>query len=211
VNDPIVLRITRPYGTETEFLAAEAWTLDAKGAVLIDQPPLEPGTLVRFDIVLANGERLVRAEGRVVKAVSLTALRPGGLRVRFTRFGGNTKTLIDRVMLLKGQSSAAARSAPDASRPTAAPLAATEPPSPFASLPAPEPTSELRSSIRVATAESGFREEPGSAVGLLGASTGPSEQLQRALRDRPLRDIVAPDNRDELLARLRARKLPNAG
>jgi hypothetical protein len=166
LDDPVELRIVRPYGTENAFLEREAWTLDAKGAVLIDQASLEPGTLVRFDVVLANGERVIRAEGRVVKAIPATATRPGGLRVRFTRFGGSTKTLIDRVVAERRRN---------------------------ASAPPTEAGSEVRSSVR--------------AVPVPLAKPPPAESgtLQQALRERSVRQIVAPEHRDALLERLRRR------
>ena len=86
MSDPVILRINRPYANEHEFLTEEVWTIDSKGAFLIDQAALEPNTLVRFDLVLASGELLIRAEGRVVKFVESSEARPAGLRVRFTRF-----------------------------------------------------------------------------------------------------------------------------
>jgi hypothetical protein len=96
--DPIVLRLVRPYDSEEDYLAAEAWTIDAKGMLLVDQPVLPSGTVVRFDITLRNGAKVIRAEGKVVGVAAARRERPGGLKVRFKRFGGSTKTLIDRVV-----------------------------------------------------------------------------------------------------------------
>jgi hypothetical protein len=174
LDEPVVLRIVRPYATEDAFLAAESWTLDAKGALLIDQPPLEVGTLLRFDLLLSSGTRLVRAEGRVVKHIPRTPARPGGLRVRFTRFGGSSKALIDRVVLLRRQSTFTQSEAP----------------------------SEARSSVRATEAP----------IQLTAArpATGEPGTLQRALRERAVRQVVAPENRNELLARLRARARKSA-
>lgn len=90
--------MVRPYDSEEEFLAAEAWTMDTKGMLLIDQPVLPTGTMVRFDITLNNGSKVIRAEGKVVGVAAAKGGRPGGLKVRFKRFGGATKTLIDRVV-----------------------------------------------------------------------------------------------------------------
>ncbi len=179
--DPVVLRIARPYRTEQEFLAKEAWTLDAKGAFLVGQAPLEPGLLVRFDVVLANGERIIRAEGRVVKAVPATETRPAGLRGRFTRFGGSTKALIDKIVEERRRNASAppveappaetrssVRAVPE---PLPPPVRAVEPP------PAPRPS------------------QPPPETG----------NLQQALRERSVRQVVAPHNRDALLDRLRKR------
>ena len=41
---PLVLLIVRPYDTVDEYLAAEAWTIDARAMLLVDAPDLEPDT-----------------------------------------------------------------------------------------------------------------------------------------------------------------------
>lgn len=207
MDEPVVLRIVRPYATEHEFLAAEAWTLDAKGALLLEQPPLPAGVLVRFDVVLSNGERVVRAEGRVVKALPATAQRPAGLRVRFTRFGGPTKALIDRVVAERRQAAEAqgerAASAPPEARPAVPEQPARRPSEPYPA-PAPEP----RSSVR-ATAQAEELPRPPSSEA---SEPTDASALQRALRHRSVRQVEPPADRDALLERLRqrARRLSNA-
>ncbi len=217
MSDPVILRIVRPYATEDEFLAGDLWTLDAKSALLVGQPALDPGTLVRFDVVLSTGERVIRAEGKVVKYVEPAAARPGGLRVRFTRFGGSTKAFIDRaVELRRAASPTAPAEAPPAAAgtpevaaapPTAqsAPSAAPPPRSaPAHSAPAPArapsmaPTAEpavTRSSV-VASAEP----LPQSVRFAAGDGAG-----RQSLRARAVQVVAAPANRDALLQRLRSR------
>lgn len=96
------LRLARPYLSVEEYLAAEAWTIDAKGMVLVEQPKLPSGTIVRFEVVLASGEKPIRAEGRVIGFVKPTAERPGGVRVRFSRLGAQCKAFLDRVLATRG-------------------------------------------------------------------------------------------------------------
>ncbi|MFO7180410.1 MAG: hypothetical protein DIU78_017050, partial [Pseudomonadota bacterium] len=98
MRNPVVLHVVRPYPDENSFLAAEAWTIDVLGMVLIDQRALEPETPVVFDVALANGTKVIRAEARAEHAVPPSPGRPGGLRVRFRRYGSQTKAFIDRAV-----------------------------------------------------------------------------------------------------------------
>jgi len=66
--------------------------------LLIDQPALAVDTAIVFDVTLENGQKPIRAEARVVGHVEPTAEQPGGLRVRFRRFGAATKAFIDRAV-----------------------------------------------------------------------------------------------------------------
>jgi hypothetical protein len=115
VPEPVVLRIRRPYPTEEAYLAAEAWTVGHKSMILLGQAELEPGTLVRFDVSLESGPKLMRAEATVVGPVVPRAGRPGGLRVKYRRFGASTKAFIDRACEAAG--GAEEPSSPTAARP----------------------------------------------------------------------------------------------
>ena len=98
MKNPVVLHVVRPYADEREYLAAEAWTIDDRGMFLIDDHLLAPDTTVVFDIALANGIKVIRAEGRVERQVPAEGNHPAGLRVRFRRFGAQTKAFIDRAL-----------------------------------------------------------------------------------------------------------------
>jgi hypothetical protein len=98
VTTPVTLHLTRPYANVEEYLAAEAWSVDAHAMLLIDQPPLERDTAIVFDVTLADGSRPIKAEARVSRVVEATGDRPGGLRVRFKRYSAPTKAFIDRAM-----------------------------------------------------------------------------------------------------------------
>jgi hypothetical protein len=65
---------------------------------LIVDDVLAPETAVVFDVALENGVKVIRAEGRVEHDVPAEGTHPGGLRVRFRRFGAQTKTFIDRAV-----------------------------------------------------------------------------------------------------------------
>jgi hypothetical protein len=224
LSEPVILRVVRPYASEDEFLAGDLWTIDAKAALLIGVAPLEPGTLVRFDIVLSTGKLVIRAEGKVLKYVEPTPARPGGLRVRFTRFGGSTKAFIDRAVQLR-RASAPAPARPESATPAAstpelvaspasAPSVPAEAPAPSppagsaptpsaprASGPAPrasEPAEPERRSGVAASAEP----FPQSLHAAAGSALGERRQV---LRDRAVQHVSPPPNRDALLERLRSR------
>jgi hypothetical protein len=99
--NPIVVHVVRPYSNEQAYLNAEAWSIDAKGMLLIDAEMLPADTAVLFDVALADGQKPIRAEGRVVGLVPPRGDRPGGLKVRFKRFGAATKAFIERAVQAK--------------------------------------------------------------------------------------------------------------
>src|SRR4051812_29191167 len=92
----MVIRVPRPYADEEEYLASERFSIDLKSMLLIDQPLLALDTLIVFEIQLENGQKPIRAEAKVIGNVAPTSETPGGVRVRFTRFGVATKAFIER-------------------------------------------------------------------------------------------------------------------
>ena len=98
MSSPIVIHLYRPYASEEEYILHERFSIEAKSMLLIDQPHLPIDTAVVFDVTLDNGQKPIRAEARVVGHVEPEGDRPGGLRVRFRRFGAATKAFIDRAV-----------------------------------------------------------------------------------------------------------------
>ena len=101
-NKPRILRITRPYESIEDYIQSEGWTISNKRMILLDQPRFERDTIVRFELSLQNGEKLIRAEAKVVGYQTPTPDKPGGPKVRFKRFGGSTKTFIQQVVAEHG-------------------------------------------------------------------------------------------------------------
>jgi len=181
VSEPVVLHVIRPYASADEYLKHEAWTMDARTMLLIGEADLPPGTPITFDVTLGDGSRPIRAEARALANVEPNGSRPGGLRVRFKRYGASTKTFIDRAVELSDRASL---------RPVQ--RATPEPPRP-ASV-APQPAAEAP--VRPAPVP----RDAGSA----------SADVQRALsllRERSPGELQAPDERELLLERLRQRNL----
>lgn len=169
MSSPVVIHVVRPYADEEEYLARESESINAKSMVLIDQPALPFDTAVVFDIQLGNGNKPIRAEAKVMGSVAATSTTPGGLRVRFKRFGAATKAFIDRAVALHG----APAPAPEAARPAPAALEAVP-------TSEPEPISAPLASPIEAAAErgesSGVHRRPVIPVG---APANREELLQR--------------------------------
>ncbi|MEB2312143.1 MAG: hypothetical protein OZ921_18345 [Sorangiineae bacterium] len=123
MSDGVTLHVVRPYASEAELIEAEAWAFSPKGMVLIGEGALPADTVVRFDVSLSDGTKLVVAEGRVLGVVAPENDRPGGLRVRFRRFGAATKAFVERAVAARGGDQSVAVSAsmpPAASAPDSA-------------------------------------------------------------------------------------------
>lgn len=194
----LVLHIVRPYTDQDAYLAAEAWTIESKGMLLLDQEPLEPETTVLFEVSLLNGVKLIRAEGRVLPAMGTAP----GVRVRFRRFGSQTQAFIERALLVRGEQ-LARESSQSSVPPRSESLLLSELPKASAGEPrlpsAPPASAELGPSVPPASAEI----DRGTAH--LAPEVTPSRREASALQRRPSAPISAPPNRDELLGRLRER------
>ncbi|MBM7114103.1 Hsp70 family protein [Archangium primigenium] len=111
------MRIRLPYATEEEFIAKYGPHVARGGLFLATRAPKPEGTGLAFELVLAEGGRLLRGEGVVVKAVTEGAR--AGMTVRFTRLDAHSKALIDRILELR---------APAPAPPAPAPVAEVAPP-----------------------------------------------------------------------------------
>lgn len=226
---PTVLHVVRPYANAEEYVAAEAWTVDARNMLLIDEPPLPEGTPVVFDVTLGDGSRPIKAEARVTGAVEPKDGRPGGLKVRFKRYGAPTKAFIDRAVALsaRGAGSAPSASAPEvtASAPEhAAPEAVAPERFDIASIEATPSTVSEDAGLHETVAASALVLEPGvsdsqpaprpspsdaptlfrALPALLGAEPDAAMALE-TLRRRQVEAPDVPPNRDYLLEKLRQR------
>lgn len=186
--NPVVLQVTRPYATEEEYLEAEAWTIDPRGMLLLEQGPLPEDTQLVFDVVLETGARMIRAEGRVGGHVPGDGDRRPALRVRFRRFGSQTKAFIDRALLARDE-----QLSRSAARPSRLPLRSGHP---------------LRQTQAVTENPKTFGFEVPKTPALPDLETRPSPELS-GIRRRVVSIVPAPSNREDLLQRLRSRR-PNA-
>ena len=179
MSSTIVIHVLRPYANEEEYLASERFSIDSRSMLLIDQPPLPAETPIVFDVQLENGQKPIRAEAKVIGHVEATSERPGGLRVRFKRFGAATKSFIDRA--------------------TARPLGPTgtpelEGPISIRSAPSLVPPSGGDAQTALGSTRTPTRPEP-----------TPQPRESSGIHRRPVVPVAAPMNREELLERLRVR------
>ncbi|HEY8208753.1 MAG TPA: Hsp70 family protein [Myxococcaceae bacterium] len=122
---PIPLRIKLPYGSEAEFVERYGSNV-ARGGIFVATKSLKPeGSVIGFEFVLANGERLLRGEAVVVKAQVDEGGQRAGMTLRFTRLDAASKALIDRVV---EQRSGPAPQAEGKAAPPPAPTAPTPAP-----------------------------------------------------------------------------------
>jgi len=195
--NPVVVHVVRPYSSEQDYLNAEAWSIDPRGMLLIGADPLPGDTAVLFDVALSDGQKPIRAEGRVVGLVAANGDRPGGLRVRFKRFGAATKAFIERAVKAK-QADSGREPEPEPERPSQ--VEPERPSAPDAEQPT-LPDGERLSLPEVRPSMTDL--EPAAA-----APSSPSSPAREpsGLRQRVPGPVAAPANREELLARLRQRR-----
>jgi hypothetical protein len=100
---PVAIRVTRPYASEDEYLDHELDLLSRTGITLVGAQPRPQGVVLRFELVLASGQAVLRGEGRVVAFKPNAYQGAGGLALRFTRIDARSKALLDKAALLREQ------------------------------------------------------------------------------------------------------------
>jgi hypothetical protein len=93
---PVAIRITRPYQSEAEFLEGEGETVTKSSVMLVGASHRPQGVILRFEVVLASGQTLLRGEGRVTGFKERAFGDEAGLVLRFTRLDPRSKAFIDR-------------------------------------------------------------------------------------------------------------------
>ena len=224
VSDPVVLRVVRPYSSDADLLGAEGWTITMKRIVLIGARPLKRGTIVQVELVLETGEKVLRAEGKVVGMAKAHSDRPKGLEVRLKRYGAATKRFLERAAQAataeESQTAAgesAPRSAPEVDLPAEGNEIAS---SPSHSLP-PEADDEDAEAELVSQVENELvsqvdvlDDEPITDVDVLGhenAAASDATSPDSDLSGVRVRVVEPPTDREALLERLRERARRIAG
>ena len=92
------VRVVRPYATESEWLHEEGWTVAKKSVYLIGLAAMPEGAAIRCELELVSGQRLLVAEGVVVKYSADSGDRPPGLVVRYRRLSSASSQFINRVL-----------------------------------------------------------------------------------------------------------------
>jgi hypothetical protein len=176
------IRITRPYGSEAEFIDGDYGWVGRTTLVLPGGPARAAGELVRFEVVLTNGAAVLRGEGHVVAHHVPGGARPAGLEVRYTRVDSRSKILLDRV---RERRAAMSQGGPASLSMPAMSVPAMSVPAMPSAMPSLGPT-------------------PSGLPVLKPPTDTPSERSGVHLKAAASR-IAPPANRDEILERLRAR------
>lgn len=95
-QQPVAIRVTRPYPSADEFLEHELETLSRTSITLIGAQPRPKGVILRFEVALTGGAQLLRGEGRVMEFKENALGHQAGLVLRFTRLDTKSKALVDR-------------------------------------------------------------------------------------------------------------------
>ena len=105
------LRIRLPYATEEDFVEKYGSNVARGGLFIATRSPKPEGTGLAFELVLADGGRLLRGEGVVVKSQAEGSR--AGMTVRFVRLDAYSKALIDRIVARRNHGSEGAAKASD--------------------------------------------------------------------------------------------------
>jgi len=129
----IPLRIRLPFSTEAEFIEKYGVHLAPGGLFIPTRASKPEGTALSLEVVLADGARVMRAEGVVERVVADEQPGKGGMLVRFTRIDAKTRALLDQVTALReGVAPEPPATQPSAPEPPAPPKAPSPPPPPAA-------------------------------------------------------------------------------
>jgi hypothetical protein len=149
-GSPVTIRITRPYGSENEFIDGDFAWIGRSTIVLPHSPARTAGEIIRFEVVLTSGSPVFRGEGSVVAHYPPGGAKPPGLEVRFTRIDARSKLVLDKVrdrraaLSRSGENPAAQPPAPEP-----APAQALAPAPALADAPAIQPPTRAVSERRV--------------------------------------------------------------
>ncbi len=129
------LRIRLPYTTEEEFVEKYGSNVGRGGVFIATRALKEEGTALAFEFVLADGTRMLRGEGVVVKAQVDEGSGRSGMTVRFVKLDAPSKALLDRLVARRTGETHAPPEAPPAPVAMAPPARVEKPPAPPASPP----------------------------------------------------------------------------
>lgn len=132
------LRIPLGYADVDSFVERYARNVSRSGLFLPAETPLPVGTLLRFEVVLRDGQPVLRGEGEVTWTTAGVAGSSGaddgealsGMAVRLQRLDERSRSLVERVLAFKEREGNLQRfftAAPDPFTAPAAPTAAGAP------------------------------------------------------------------------------------
>src|SRR5690606_12707398 len=163
-----VLTMTVRYKSATldEFIEHHSYDVSRGGMFIKTPSPFPPGTLLKFEVKIADDQKLMQGVGRVVwkrESTEASPEKPAGMGVKFIKVDEESKRVIGQLVSSRGDDS---QSAFDAGRASGAPPAG--PPRPTPSTPAAAKSAPSQPAPR-ASAQPGPRPEnarKGTMIGL---------------------------------------------
>jgi molecular chaperone DnaK len=179
------LRIRLPYATEEEFVEKYGSNVARGGLFIATRSPKPEGQGLAFELVLADGGRLLRGEGTVVKAQ--TEGTRAGMTVRFVRLDAHSKALIDRIVSRRSPNKESTAEQPAAPpRSEAPPEQVSEPPSSQApEAPPVSPPEQARAPRSAGTTGAGKRGRPVISAEALRKQAAMSALVSALTREEP--------------------------
>jgi uncharacterized protein (TIGR02266 family) len=107
-----VLTMTVRYKSATldEFIEHHSYDISRGGMFIKTPSPFPPGTLLKFEVKIAEDQRLMQGVGRVVwkrEPPDTNSERPAGMGVKFIKIDEQSKKLIDQLVSSRGDGTAA--------------------------------------------------------------------------------------------------------
>jgi len=130
-----VLTMTVRYKSATldEFIEHHSYDVSRGGMFIKTPSPFPPGTLLKFEVKIAEDQRVMQGVGRVVwkrEPPDATDERPAGMGVKFIKIDEESRTLIDRLVSNRGDAKSAYETGQEESttgKPSSAPPPAEAP------------------------------------------------------------------------------------
>lgn len=102
-----VLTMTVRYKSATldEFIEHHSYDISRGGMFIKTPSPFPPGTLLKFEVKIAEDRKVMQGVGRVVwkrESPESTEDRPPGMGVKFIKIDGDSKALIDKLVAQRG-------------------------------------------------------------------------------------------------------------
>ena len=211
---PVAFRLKRPYNTEEEFLLGDGHAVWRSGMILVGANPRPIGLIVRFEVALQDGTALFRGEGKVIAhRPEPDGDTPPGLEVQFIRLDARGKTLLERLLARRSNSTPPPPDSPSSDHQhldEMAPVSERGVSIPHAS-PTPPPVGVTPHTIHVEAANAAAKKTksdrpPESAVPRSFIPPPPDrELLLNRLRERHKANAQYPHATDEELSMLRVR------
>ena len=99
-GETVALRIKLRYQNVDEFVVRYAENVSSAGLFIRTRAPKPPGTRVRFELILSDGDRALRGEGIVV---GVQESEPQGMSVRFNVLEPRSEAVVERIVSQSGQ------------------------------------------------------------------------------------------------------------